>query len=416
MGNSQSKKNEIIKEWDPMEYVATYLIRKSGIKFEDIQLDVISIILLYSRYNYACYAHKGEYAMGQNIYDDSNQYYEKNTVSSIINEGYKHISSFHEMHIYIHTLDNSIWQITPKQEIKFSLKKNDHISVVSSSKGPGWRYRANGKTLFLSKNGNLHEIAVVNNWSGVKAVSQNELNLSNRSVLNSVCKIMCGESHVLLLSTKGIVYSFGDNQYGCCGFSKTAILNEKKIYSLQSSFQGNKVKDIAVAQMSNLCLTENGSVYGFGRNDKNQLCLEWKNMYDCAWKPTLCQYFVDNDLKIGALDTNNGTSAFITDDDVLFTVGSNSYGCIGNGYKPDGNMKVVREPYRVCDNVGIVCCGMYYIVYVGRNNKLYCIGTGEKRYSGKSKEVDVNRWGLDDSVRIKALVASGKEMLLIVEI
>ena len=427
MGNSQSKKTKIKNECNPMEYVATYLIRKSGIKFENIQLDVISIILLYSRYNYACYAHKGEYPMNESQNDHRQQYYKLNTVSNIMNGGYKYISSFHAGNIYVQSIDNSIWNVIqdakykPKQEIKFDLKNDDYISVISSSKGPGFRYGTVSRTLYFTKNGKLHEIHLQNHYSNGETLTQKEIHFGNRVALNSVCKIMCGSLHALLLSTKGIVYSYGDNQHGSCGFSKTAIMNENKIYSLQKSFQGNKIKDIAVAQMSNLCLTENGKVYGFGKNDRNQLgLLEWKNMYDCAWKPTLCQYFVDNGLKIRALDTNNGTSAFITDKDVLFTVGNNAFGSIGNGYKPDGNMNVVKEPYQVCNNVEMVCCGMYYIVYMKQNDhNLYCIGTCEHRFYRRGNMdpvVDMERWGLSQNVRIKELLTSGKELLVIVEV
>ena len=99
--------------------------------------------------------------------------------------------------------------------------------------------------------------------------------INNSENLGKIKDIACGAKHSLILNEDGIVYAFGNNEYGQCGVPigsdpvslPTPINNPENL---------RKIKNIACGDylylkyiFYNLLLDEDGSVYSFGSNGNN---------------------------------------------------------------------------------------------------------------------------------------------------
>eukprot|EP01080_Neovahlkampfia_damariscottae_P003049 gene3049-5221_t len=138
-------------------------------------------------------------------------------------------------------------------------------------------------------------------------------------------KISCGETHCLMLSEDGLLYSYGGNTYKQLGTENTTSSN--KIQKVHSSLYGNlggaKIIDIATSQYSNLILTHDRKVYCWGKNDQNE----------CATGSTSTPINVTNVYKqadtvlvsniYGAYGAN---FYFIRQNGDTFSTGDNTYG------------------------------------------------------------------------------------------
>lgn len=78
--------------------------------------------------------------------------------------------------------------------------------------------------------------------------------------------VACGEGHLLVLSSKGLVYAWGSNAYGQLGLGggPRSVSSPKLVGALK----GQRVVSIACGSLHSLCVTEKGSVYvwGYGRD------------------------------------------------------------------------------------------------------------------------------------------------------
>ena len=82
-------------------------------------------------------------------------------------------------------------------------------------------------------------------------------------------EISAGEKHVLILTENGVVYSFGNNDWGQLG-----IKNRISQYSpvlIDTLIIPGKIKSVKAGHTFSLVLTENGFVYSFGSNNNGEL-------------------------------------------------------------------------------------------------------------------------------------------------
>ncbi len=88
-----------------------------------------------------------------------------------------------------------------------------------------------------------------------------------------VAKISAGTNASLILTTDGVVYSFGYNDGGRLGHSPTEseATTPKKVENGTNGFKNGEVSAISAGSKHNLFLTNDGIVYGTGRNNAGQL-------------------------------------------------------------------------------------------------------------------------------------------------
>ena len=88
-----------------------------------------------------------------------------------------------------------------------------------------------------------------------------------------ITSVSCGSHHMLALNDAGEIFSWGDNRCGQIGHGRGAQgtisieYNPKRI----DFFRGQSVKGIAAGNVHSLCLTDEGSVYSWGRAQSGRL-------------------------------------------------------------------------------------------------------------------------------------------------
>jgi alpha-tubulin suppressor-like RCC1 family protein len=80
-------------------------------------------------------------------------------------------------------------------------------------------------------------------------------------------QIEVGNGHMYALSNDGVVYSWGNGEYGRCGNGKKEQLLPQPIELLQDK----RVVAIASGQLHGLALTDKGDIWAWGKNDAGQL-------------------------------------------------------------------------------------------------------------------------------------------------
>ena len=136
---------------------------------------------------------------------------------------------------------------------------------------------------------------------------------------NDIISIKCGNFHSLLLTSKGYVYSFGDNSYGQLGLGDVNI-KTTGIPTLILSIP--EMKRIECGYWHSMCIDVNDNLWAFGNNDYGQLGLrDTKNRYKPILHPTLSNII---DISSG------GEQAFVkTQDNKIYAFGNNEYSQLG---------------------------------------------------------------------------------------
>ena len=114
--------------------------------------------------------------------------------------------------------------------------------------------------------------------------------LSNESII----KISAGNNHSMAITELGELYTWGEGIYGQLGHG----VNNNEQYPKKVEYFTNKFKiiDCTGGAAHTIALTEEGYIFGWGQNDKNQLNL---GKIECINKPYLLLiYELDNNLTI----------------------------------------------------------------------------------------------------------------------
>lgn len=156
-----------------------------------------------------------------------------------------------------------------------------------------------------------------------------------------VKKVTAFGTHTLILTTDGVVYSFGDNDYGQLGIGTSGTgLFESKPVKLGNSADGTfindgRVKDITTGNAHSLILTTDGVVYSFGWNRNGQLGIGSSSTSTSKNLPVKINNSADstfiNDGRVKEIEAGQFHSGIVTNDGVAYTFGYNYYGQLGNG-------------------------------------------------------------------------------------
>ncbi len=167
-----------------------------------------------------------------------------------------------------------------------------------------------------------------------------------------ITKIEVGRSHYFLLAEDGTVYAFGRNTYGELG-NKTNVERKitdgpVKVADANGFINGTtKIIDISAGTYHTIMLTEGGTVYGFGNNDRGRLGIgttEIKSS-NVPVKVADANGFINGTTKAIGISAGHGSSYILTNDGILYSFGFNLQGQLG-----DGTTENKVSPVRVADN------------------------------------------------------------------
>jgi hypothetical protein len=137
-------------------------------------------------------------------------------------------------------------------------------------------------------------------------------------------KVATGGSHTLILHYDGSVFGFGSNTFGQLGLGHT---NDQSTPQPLILPEGKKPIKISLGFCHSFILCEDGSLFGFGANDFGQLGLGHTNDQSTPQPLILPEGKKPKQISLG---TNH--SFILCEDGSLFGFGKNDYGQLGLGY------------------------------------------------------------------------------------
>ena len=166
-----------------------------------------------------------------------------------------------------------------------------------------------------------------------------------------IVSISCGDNFSIFLSERGNVYSMGsNNKYGQLGLGNTDIQLSPNIISF---FKNNKIKisQISCGYCHVLALSEKGNVYSWGYGGEGQLGLG--NDFSISYIPKIIDYFNENEIIIFQISSGFHSSYFLTENNSIYICGTNGRDC-NKEFIPkiiDVKMKykdLVKSPCWIC--------------------------------------------------------------------
>jgi alpha-tubulin suppressor-like RCC1 family protein len=180
----------------------------------------------------------------------------------------------------------------------------------------------------------------------------------------TIIAVACGDMHTLVLTATGQVYGFGYNSQGQLGLGTKAHQYTPALITLP---QGKKAKAIAAGGNHTLILSTDNHLYACGENDKGQLGLE-----EYREHPTLTEVTFFRGKKVKQLACGFSFSAVLLSNGELYTFGCNDKGELGIADKSEKS----ATPQRVFLPLAVaqVACGEAHSIALLENGQVFTFG------------------------------------------
>ncbi|XP_065070111.1 serine/threonine-protein kinase Nek8-like [Rhopilema esculentum] len=230
----------------------------------------------------------------------------------------------------------------------------------------------------------------------------------------SVVQLSCGAAHVMIVTDAGDVFSWGRGDSGRLGIGSSETKSVPTKVPVPSGYKADLVK---CGVDCSFVLSKEKIVLACGNNKSNKLGL-WTYVKDGEapnlvpmTSPPLCNE------AISMVQTGTSHTAFLTDDGVLYTVGSNSFFQLG--YQREDNAVTPQKVLALEDKViTYVGCGDTFTLAVTEDGEVYTWGKGRRGRLGRGSEESSPVPGLvrfqnKESMKIHSLAVSHGNTLLI---
>eukprot|EP01025_Chloroclados_australasicus_P025419 TRINITY_DN2539_c0_g1_i1.p2 TRINITY_DN2539_c0_g1~~TRINITY_DN2539_c0_g1_i1.p2 ORF type:complete len:402 (-),score=54.71 TRINITY_DN2539_c0_g1_i1:677-1882(-) len=177
-------------------------------------------------------------------------------------------------------------------------------------------------------------------------------------------QVCCGDSHTVIVTKEGELYTFGRNQNGQLGLGHNF---DQFNPNLVSSLQKKKIKEAACGAEHTIAVAEDGEVFGWGWG-------QYGNLGDGErhdrWQPTQVQGLTG--VKLQQISCGWRHNLALSQDGIMFVWGWNKYGQLGTG---DNQDRPTAVP--VAQGIGKVCLiagGWRYSMCVDDDGNVYAWG------------------------------------------
>ena len=247
-------------------------------------------------------------------------------------------------------------------------------------------------TMFLTDDGNVYGVG----YNGYRQLGYNSSSAQSTPVHLSwfregennitISQIACGSNHTMFLTDDGNVYGVGNNYDYQIGYSNIGYQSTPRHFS---SFitQSKVFSQIACSEDHTMLLTDDGNIYGLGRNNYYQLGHYWTGS---QLTPRQLNWFNDNSIVISQIVCGYYHTMFLTDDGNVYGVGSNSNYRLGNtGYQTYD--PVLLSWFREGGNnitISQIACGNNYTIFLTDDGNVYGVGANDNYQLGYSDTSD----------------------------
>ncbi|KAM3875257.1 uncharacterized protein ACN63O_000311 [Diretmus argenteus] len=190
-----------------------------------------------------------------------------------------------------------------------------------------------------------------------------------------VVQVACGNSHSLILTKGGDVFSWGLNSHGQLGLGKE--VPRQPTPALVQSLIGVAVTQISAGGDHTLFLTLPGLVYCCGANKAGQLGV---NRVDEKGRFNICMVPALRPLGVSFISCGAAHSAVLTKDGKVFTFGAGSHGQLG--LNSTANKLIPTLVQGMNGPASQIACGSHHTLVLGSSNQLWAFGSGVKGQIG----------------------------------
>jgi len=205
-----------------------------------------------------------------------------------------------------------------------------------------------------------------------------------------VSQIACGQNHTMFLTDDGNIYGFGQNSNYQLGYSNSTANQSTPRHLSWFREGGNNITitQIACGAYHTMFLTDDGNVYGVGRNSNYQL--GYSNSTANQSTPRYLSWFREggNNITISQIDCGYYHTMFLTDDGNVYGVGYNSHYQLGysstsssqstprylSWFREGGNNITITQ----------IACGGFYTMFLTDDSNVYGVGYNSQYQLGYS--------------------------------
>uniref|UniRef100_A0A0N5AEV3 Kinetochore-associated protein 1 n=1 Tax=Syphacia muris TaxID=451379 RepID=A0A0N5AEV3_9BILA len=178
-----------------------------------------------------------------------------------------------------------------------------------------------------------------------------------------VCSVSCGTEHVLIMTFRGQMYSFGKNRFGQCGVGHC---NEVKDSTLIPTCFG-VVRSFKAGHYHSALVNTDGKVYTWGWGIHGQLGHIGIDRTFDVLSPKLVKTIKEPVISVAC---GYAHTVFLTESGTVLTCGNGSYGQLGSG-------KVERKRFVPCvvggfmEPVKLISSKYFHVLALTESQKLY---------------------------------------------
>ena len=144
-----------------------------------------------------------------------------------------------------------------------------------------------------------------------------------------IADVAAGAYSSLVRTTDGVVYSFGTNRFGATGQGLNAGVSAAAAPINTSNLAGKKIVQMTSGGTHSLLLTEDGTVFSFGRNSRARTGLGTAVGETLIATPIITTNLQGK--KIVQMSNGENHSLLLAEDGSVFSFGNNDYGRTGQG-------------------------------------------------------------------------------------
>ncbi|KAG8071895.1 hypothetical protein GUJ93_ZPchr0006g43446 [Zizania palustris] len=205
----------------------------------------------------------------------------------------------------------------------------------------------------------------------------------------SILKIACGHWHTAIISSSGQLFTYGDGTFGVLGHGDTlSVSRPKQVESLK----GSRAKAIACGPWHTVAIVErigtvksnapSGKLFTWGDADRGKLGHADKKM---KLVPTCVDTL--NDFDFAQVSCAKAQTIVLTITGVVFTIGSNEHGQLGNPQSEDTSICLVEGLLKT-EFVREISSGSSHVAVLTMNGRVYTWGKGTEGQLGLGEYVD----------------------------
>ncbi|XP_073027881.1 PH, RCC1 and FYVE domains-containing protein 1-like [Primulina eburnea] len=216
-----------------------------------------------------------------------------------------------------------------------------------------------------------------------------------------VLSVACGTWHSALATSTGKLFTFGDGTFGALGHGgRESITYPREVQSLNglktlavSCGVWHTAAIVEVTNQSGASVVSSRKLFTWGDGDKNRLGHGNKETY---LVPTCVSALID--YNIHQLACGHNTTVALTTSGHVFTMGSNSFGQLGNP-QSDGKSPCLIQDRLVGEFVEQISCGAHHVAVLTSRSEVFTWGKGANGRLGHGNVDDRNTPTLVEAIK-----------------